>query len=1148
MHSARRRRSDPVAWNSLAAFALALGAAPAFAAAPAVDIAVDVTAAGQPVARTMHGLFFEDINYGADGGLYAELVENRSFEHGDAFHSWTETTRGGAAGERRLATRAPIHPNNPRYLQLEVRTAGDGFGVVNDGFDGIPVRAGAGYFARVRARTPSGFDGELVAVLETAAGEVLASAPLGAAPAQWQELEVRLEPSRDEADARLAVLARGTGTVDLDVVSLFPEDTFRSRRNGLRADLAQALAQLRPGFLRFPGGCIVEGRDLANAYRWKDTIGDIAERKQNENLWQDPRSPQYHQTYGLGFFEYFQFAEDLGAEPVPVVNCGMACQARNGPCVPLDELGPWVQDALDLVEFANGPVTSEWGARRAALGHPEPFNLKYLAIGNEQWNQEYFDRYAVFHAALKEKHPEIQLISTSGPFADDALWRFAWEKFRRGTPADLVDEHYYVAPDWLLRNTDRYASYDRAGPKVFVGEFAAHDGARRNTLFGALTEAAYLTGLLRHSDVVVMASYAPLLARYGRAQWQPNLIWFDGTQVVRTPSYHVQALFGQNRPDAVLPTNVSGPGAQREPTAGGRIGLGTWHTPVEFDDLVVTTADGRTLWQEDFSSAAALERWELTEGDWSVRDGVLRQSSEAPNVAAIAGDPAWSDYTLSFRARKTGGREGFLVFFGAGDGALGRWNVGGWQNTQHGLSLPGQPIAFTPGTIEEGRWYDVRIELRGDSVRCYLDGQLVQEGTNPRRPMPAVFAVAGRDERAEELVLHVVNPFSQPVPATVRLQGAEQLAAEARLVVLSGPGADAENTRAAPETVAPATAHRPIPGPVFTHTFPAHSATVLRVPARVPATPAADSPYPASEDERLRELGRRDVRVHDPSTILPEAGAYWMFGTGHGVTAYRSPDLVTWQQGPRVLPELPAWHRDRVPANRGHLWAPDVIRAADGRYLLYYSISSWGRNTSAIGLATARTLDWTAPDAGWTDAGLVVRSSPPDDFNAIDPAIFRDNDGRLWMTFGSFWGGIQLVELDPQTGLRRGGDAPILRVADQEQIEAPFLCRRGDDYYLFVNWGFCCRGVDSTYEIRVGRARTVTGPYLDREGRDLRDGGGTLVLTSEGAFIGPGHPSILEIDGHEHVALHFYDGTQGGRPRLAIRPLTWSEDGWPVIE
>ena len=511
-------------------------------AEPEVRVTVDVNAAGVPVPRTLHGVFFEDINYGADGGLYAELVQNRSFEHPDARYAWSETGASAAKSRVEIADEAPLNANNPHYARISADDVNAGtFGLVNSGFDGIALEAGETYLFSIYARTQSAGVGAIVVRLEDGSGEVVAEHTFSNVTPTWQKLEAELPSAKSIADARLAVLIAGGGTVDVDMVSLFPQHTFKNRRNGLRRDLAQALADMKPGFFRFPGGCIVEGMDLSNAYRWKDTIGDVAERKQNWNLWRNDQSPQYCQTYGLGFYEFFQFCEDVGAEPLPVVNCGMCCQARRrGTHVPLEELGPWIQDALDLVEFANGPATSAWGAKRAAMGHPEPFGLKFLAVGNEQWSDDYFARYELFQRALKQAYPDVAIISSSGPFPEDPLWEFAWSKFRAGTPADIVDEHYYVQPSWLLKNTERYASYDRRGPKVFAGEYAAHDAGRRNNLRAALAEAAYMTGLVRHSDVVCMASYAPLLAKYGHAQWQPNLIWFDNTQVVLTPSYHAQ--------------------------------------------------------------------------------------------------------------------------------------------------------------------------------------------------------------------------------------------------------------------------------------------------------------------------------------------------------------------------------------------------------------------------------------------------------------------------------------------------------------------------------------------------------------------------------------------------------------------------------
>ncbi len=801
-----------------------------------VRVRVDARAPGIAVAPTMHGLFFEDINHAADGGLYGELIENRSFEHANRLHAWREIRRGAARGQLAIHGGDGLHANNPNYLRLLVELPGEGYGVANHGFDaGIPVREGAVYRFSVHARSANpGTSVTLEVVLEGEDGRRLAGTKIEQIGDAWRKREVELRAAAADPKARLVVLLHETGAADLDMVSLFPAETFKGRRNGMRPDLAQALADMKPGFLRFPGGCIVEGHGLANAYRWKDTVGDVAERRQNWNLWRDERSPEYHQTYGLGFFEYFQLAEDLGAEALPVVNCGMACQARRGVHCAMDELGVWVQDALDLIEFANGPATSRWGAVRAAMGRAEPFGMKYLAVGNEQWNQEYFDRYVVFHRAIRERHPEIKIVSTSGPFVDDDLWRFAWDRFKAGVPADLVDEHYYVPPSWLLANSDRYARYDRAGPKVFVGEFAAHEAGRRSTHRAALAEAAYMTGLLRNADVVEMAAYAPLLAKRGRAQWEPNLIWFDSTRVLRTASYHVQALFGQNRPDRVFPTSVEPAGAPPPaPTAGGRIGLGTWNTGAEFRDVEVIAADGRVLFRDDFAGGASA--WELLRGKWETRDGVLRQTDDASaDRAAFAGDEGWRDYTLRLKARKFSGREGFLVHFGAGEAGMARWNIGGWENQRHALDIPGLPRAEAPGRIETGRWYELRLELRGPRIRAWIDDQLVHEASLADLKREPLYVAAGRDERAGEWVFFLVNPSAVEITARVETGAAGVLpegVSAAEWTLLASDDAGAVNTFEEPGRVAPRTeaVALEVKDGAFARTLPASSFGVLRV-------------------------------------------------------------------------------------------------------------------------------------------------------------------------------------------------------------------------------------------------------------------------------------------------------------------------------
>jgi alpha-L-arabinofuranosidase len=531
------------------------------AAEPGLKLVVAADHPGPAVSPMLHGIFFEDINYGGDGGLYAELVQNRSFEHDEHLFAWGTVNRGGD-GDVTVESADPLNAKNKHYARLTIRDAGQGFGLANYGFGGIAVRADENYLFSVRARADAAYAGALAVALEDETGRVIGKCDLTGLAPSWGRFDGVIACGQTALQARLVVLATAAGRVDLDMVSLFPEHTWKNRRNGLRADLVKMLADLHPAFLRFPGGCIVEGMDLENSYRWKDTIGDVAERPENWNRWQSAiktaPAPEYYQTYGLGFFEYFQLCEDIGAEPVPILNCGMACQYQSAQLVPLDQLDPFVRDMLDLIEFANGPATSPWGSRRAAMGHPAPFNLKYLGVGNEQWGEQYFERYRIFYAAIKAKYPDIHLVTTSGPSVEDPRWALAWGKFKGGTPADIVDEHYYRSPDWFLDHSTRYDHYDRAGPKVFAGEFAAHDGfVKRNTLRAAIAEAAFMTGLVRNSDVVAMSSYAPLLAKVGAIQWQPDLIWFDNTRVYGSPSYYVQQLFSRNRPDVVLPVELT---------------------------------------------------------------------------------------------------------------------------------------------------------------------------------------------------------------------------------------------------------------------------------------------------------------------------------------------------------------------------------------------------------------------------------------------------------------------------------------------------------------------------------------------------------------------------------------------------------------
>jgi alpha-L-arabinofuranosidase len=822
---------NPRTQNSVAlsiVLTLAISAMPSRSQAAQARVTVEANSPGRPVPSTLHGLFFEDINYGADGGLYAELIQNRSFEDDEPLYGWHEAANGRAQGRLSVVSESPLNANNLHFLRIFVSNPGSqGYGAGNSGFDGIAVRESDNYLFSIYARRRAGDSAALRVGLKDEKGNSLATVTITNIGEAWQKFGATLTSSATVTNSRLVVLATQTGVMDVDMVSLFPEKTFKGRRNGLRADLAQALADMKPGFLRFPGGCIVEGKDFANMYRWKDTIGDVSERKQNWNVWQDSQSPEYNQTYGLGFFEYFQFCEDIGAEPVPVVNCGMCCQVRKGPPVPLDQIGPFVQDALDLIEFANGPTNSFWGAKRAAMGHPAPFNLKFVAVGNEQWQQLYFDRYNVFYQAIKAKYPGIKIISSAGPLPNDALWHFAWDKFKNGTPAEVVDEHYYMAPRWFYENVNRYDGYDRNGPKIFVGEFAAHDGSgRRNTLRAALAEAAYMTGLWKNADEVLLASYAPLFGKVGHDQWHPNLIWFDNARIALTPSYYAQAQFAQNRPDVVLPVKVEAPDVAESPA--GMIGVGTWKSQAEFKDIRVTAPDGRILFDSDFSKEG-MAGWQTSGGDWKVVDGVLRQNADGENIRALAGDPAWSDYTLTLKARKLGGSEGFLILFHTpGMDNPVWWNLGGWGDTEHSLQGGGLVEDHVHGSIETGRWYDIRIELRGGSVKAFLDGKLIHETES--KPIAAFYAAAGRDRRVGELVLQMVNPFSEPMLVAVKINGARKLGNKARTITLANPYPDAECSLDKPNAVAPHAGEFLGVAPEFSCTLSPYSLTTFRFP------------------------------------------------------------------------------------------------------------------------------------------------------------------------------------------------------------------------------------------------------------------------------------------------------------------------------
>ena len=542
----------------------AIAAASVMAAGAQTNVLdINTKKAGAKIQDTMYGLFFEDINYAADGGLYGELVKNRSFEFPQSFMGWQ------VFGDVKLKDDGPFE-RCPHYVVLgapnhqERRT-----GIQNEGYFGIGVVKGEDYRFSVWAKAPKGkatIRVQLIDQYSMGEHQEFVEQTLDITSAEWKKYEIVLKSPETQKKANLRIFLKGENPVCLEHVSLFPVNTFKNRENGLRRDVAQALADVKPGLLRFPGGCIVEGTDLETRYQWKNTIGPVENRPLNQNRWEhtfDYRYyPDYYQSYGLGFFEFFQFSEDIGAEPLPVLNVGMACQFQNWDkeCahVPMDQLDPYIQDCLDLIEFANGDVNTTWGKKRAEMGHPEPFNMKYIGVGNEQWDTLYYKRLTPFVKAIRAKYPDIKIVGTSGPDSEGKMFELGWQDMKK-QKADLVDEHFYRPESWFLNSGLRYENYDRKGPKVFAGEYACHGkGKKWNHYEASILEAAFMTDMERNADVVYMTAYAPLLAHVDGWQWRPDLVWFDNTEMFKTVSYYVQQMYAKNKGTNVLKLTMDG--------------------------------------------------------------------------------------------------------------------------------------------------------------------------------------------------------------------------------------------------------------------------------------------------------------------------------------------------------------------------------------------------------------------------------------------------------------------------------------------------------------------------------------------------------------------------------------------------------------
>jgi alpha-L-arabinofuranosidase len=815
-----------------------------------VTIDIDAAKPGPEINPRLYGIFLEEINTGVDGGLYAELIRNRGFEdakapEGFVFRNdrwdngrgyvipyrfevdkslpyWSLIKTGGAEGSMSLDLTNSLNPATPRSCRLEIQNASGRIGIVNEGYWGIGVKAGEKYLLSFWARGAD-FRGPLSAVLENDNGESESdTAKISKVTTQWKKYTATLTAKKSDPHARFALIAGAKGTVWLDMISLFPQKTFKGRANGLRPEIAQMIADLKPGFVRFPGGCVVEGATPENAYDWKKSVGPIEEREEIWNVW------DYRRTHGMGFFEYLQFCEDLGAEPMYVGFAGQTCIYRRSTNVPMAEMQPIEDNFLDALQFANGPANSHWGKLRAAAGHRAPFNLKMVEIGNENTGRQYEERYAAIYPLIKTNYPNIT-----------ALANFP----QRNSPTEMVDEHYYNSPRWFINNLHLYDKRDRKSPPVYIAEVAvtsAEGGRDKGNLTSALAEGVFLMGVERNADVVRMVSYAPLLANvHGRTElagapppWH-GMIYFDSSRVFGTVSYHLWKLFGENRPSRTVKTDVTFPGDAAFKLTG-QIGVGTWDTSAEFKDVRVEK-DGQVLYSSDFSQNT--EGWRPAGGrrggtaQWIVGDGAYRQG-QAGRASSYNGDESWSDYTLTLKARKLSGGEGFLIMFGRKAGDMYWWNLGGWGNSRHGIehSVQGAQTPIGPsveGRIETDRWYDLKVELTGARIRCYLDGKLIHDET--AQPEATLFANAGRDDAANELVLKVINTSTEPYNATLNLSGLNRVASEAQVTVLTSARGSDNNSLENPVAVVPSTTRAKIAGAKFDYEFPAQSLTVLRL-------------------------------------------------------------------------------------------------------------------------------------------------------------------------------------------------------------------------------------------------------------------------------------------------------------------------------
>jgi alpha-L-arabinofuranosidase len=827
MHNKMKRfyRNALALTTTLAGLFLAANSAPAADGPDRITIKVDQP--GIKVSPTLYGLMTEEINHSYDGGIYAELIQNRAFKDKDRaakLTHWSLVHGVGAAGTMALDDANPVSDTAlTTCLRLDITAVGGGqrVGVANDGYWGIPTYADTNYRASFYAKAGEGFTGPITVSLESNDGSTTyATASVPAITGTWQRYTTTLSTKQltPSTTNRLVVWAGSKGTVYLNLVSLFPP-TYNSRPNGNRIDIMQKLSDMKPTFLRLPGGNYLEGDTIDERFPWQKTLGDIAQRPGHRCCWNYPSSD------GMGLLEFLEWCEDLHIEPVLAVYAGYSL--RGDHVEPGAALQPFVDEAMDELEYVTGDASTKWGAIRVRDGHPEPFKLHYVEIGNEDWfdkSGSYSARFAQIATAIHAKYPDYKLIATA-PI--------------KGYTPDLIDDHFYRSAAEMARDSGHYDKYDRSAPKIFVGEWASTEGSPTPTMNAALGDAAWMTGMERNSDVVVISSYAPLFVNVnpGAHQWGTNLIGYDALNSFGSPSYYVQKMFNTNQGDTILPVEiVQAPRPLTEAAMPhGGVGVGSWMTDVEYKDIKVVNGD-TVLYQADF--AKGKKGWRTHGGDWKVEDGSLRQTGHAENCRATTGDAKWTDYTYTLKARKNGGDEGFLVLFHTRDpNNYIWWNIGGWRNTRTAMerSVYGAKAEIgesSSSTIETGRWYDIRVEVKGRDIKCFLNDKLVNEATDePVPPLSGLYATASKVDSSGEVILKVVNTIEAPAAMQINLDGVTAVEPSATGQVISGQPLDV-NSVTEPEKVVPHVVSINNAAKQFNHEFPPYSVTILRMKAK----------------------------------------------------------------------------------------------------------------------------------------------------------------------------------------------------------------------------------------------------------------------------------------------------------------------------